>query len=210
MDMIINASLIRNERLKRAWSQEHLAQVSGLGLRTVQRIESGAPASLETVKALAAVLELPVSTLIENTLPAKTPSLSPLDLFKPWRTFIAGCTATLIALGSLFSMQGAVADGIEMDIVITLNGEQISKSRGRGESGRSTVISINELLKIILVPTIKDDRAVLVATEIDLFADGEFKSFGKPAILVENGKPARMRITNEGSEFQLDLIATIE
>ena len=46
---------IRNERLKRAWSQEQLAQVSGLGLRTVQRIENGGKASLETIKALAHV-----------------------------------------------------------------------------------------------------------------------------------------------------------
>lgn len=51
--MFVNAQLIRNKRLKRAWSQEHLAQTTGLGLRTVQRIESDGNASLETVKALA-------------------------------------------------------------------------------------------------------------------------------------------------------------
>ena len=41
MDMQVDAQLIRSERLKRAWSQEQLAQVTGLGLRTVQRIENG-------------------------------------------------------------------------------------------------------------------------------------------------------------------------
>ena len=44
---------IRLERMKRSWTQEHLAEVSGLSTRTVQRLESGADASPETVRLLA-------------------------------------------------------------------------------------------------------------------------------------------------------------
>ena len=33
MEMKVDATLIRSEREKRAWSQEHLAEVAGLGLR---------------------------------------------------------------------------------------------------------------------------------------------------------------------------------
>ncbi len=44
---------IRLERMKRSWTQEHLAEVSGLSTRTVQRLESGAEASPETVRLLA-------------------------------------------------------------------------------------------------------------------------------------------------------------
>ncbi len=44
MDMQIDSWKIRFERERRAWSQEHLAAVSGLSLRTVQRVESsGSP-----------------------------------------------------------------------------------------------------------------------------------------------------------------------
>jgi len=55
--------LIQKLRLKRGWSQQHLADASGLSARTIQRLEAGAPASLETLKSLAAVFEVDVQTL---------------------------------------------------------------------------------------------------------------------------------------------------
>ena len=44
-------------RLERHWSQEQLAEMSGLSIRTIQRIENGENAGLESLKALAAVFE---------------------------------------------------------------------------------------------------------------------------------------------------------
>jgi transcriptional regulator with XRE-family HTH domain len=55
--------LIQKLRLKRGWSQQQLADASGLSVRTIQRIETGHPASVETVKSLAAVFEIDFSTL---------------------------------------------------------------------------------------------------------------------------------------------------
>jgi transcriptional regulator with XRE-family HTH domain len=54
---------VQKLRLKRGWSQQQLADASGLSVRTVQRIESGMPASTETLKSLAAVFEVDFSTL---------------------------------------------------------------------------------------------------------------------------------------------------
>ena len=56
--MKINAALILEHRLKRAWSQDELAIVAGLSIRTIQRVEKEAIASLQTRKALAAALEI--------------------------------------------------------------------------------------------------------------------------------------------------------
>ncbi|WP_077999852.1 helix-turn-helix domain-containing protein [Edwardsiella tarda] len=53
----------RARRLARAWSQEQLAEMSGLSTRTVQRIENGEQPSLETLSALAAVFEVSVAEL---------------------------------------------------------------------------------------------------------------------------------------------------
>ena len=39
MDVQVDPNLIRSEREKRAWSQEHLAAAAGIGARTIQRIE---------------------------------------------------------------------------------------------------------------------------------------------------------------------------
>lgn len=59
--------LVRKLRIEKGWSQETLAQVSGLSVRTIQRIERGGKASLETLGALAAVLEVDISTLATET-----------------------------------------------------------------------------------------------------------------------------------------------
>ena len=56
--MKVNAELIIKLRKERSWSQDEFAIASGLNLRTIQRIESYASASLQTKKALAAALEI--------------------------------------------------------------------------------------------------------------------------------------------------------
>lgn len=54
---------VQKFRLKHGWSQQQLADASGLSVRTVQRIEAGYPASTESLKSLAAVFEVDFSTL---------------------------------------------------------------------------------------------------------------------------------------------------
>lgn len=58
--------IVRKLRLKRAWSQEQLAQFSGLNVRTIQRIERGQKAGLESLKSLAAVFEIELEDLQEE------------------------------------------------------------------------------------------------------------------------------------------------
>ncbi|MEM9572859.1 MAG: helix-turn-helix domain-containing protein [Pseudomonadota bacterium] len=54
---------IKRWREERRWSQEHLADLAGLGLRTIQRVENGEPASDESLKALAAAYNVDVMAL---------------------------------------------------------------------------------------------------------------------------------------------------
>jgi len=69
---------VQKLRLKHGWSQQQLADASGLSVRTVQRIEAGEPASTESLKSLAAVFEVDFSTL--NPEPAmNTTSLNPTE-----------------------------------------------------------------------------------------------------------------------------------
>ncbi len=63
MQMKPNAEKIKRWREERLWSQEHLADLAGLGLRTVQRIENGDSASHDSVMALAAAFNVDVSAL---------------------------------------------------------------------------------------------------------------------------------------------------
>ncbi|MEN5280003.1 helix-turn-helix domain-containing protein [Serratia marcescens] len=64
---------IRPLRLEKGWSQEQLATIAGLSTRTVQRIENGEQASLETLTAIAAALGVQVSDLTSPP-QAETPS----------------------------------------------------------------------------------------------------------------------------------------
>ncbi|RYZ88609.1 MAG: helix-turn-helix domain-containing protein [Moraxellaceae bacterium] len=55
--------MVKQFRLERGWSQEQLARLSGLNIRTIQRVESGNKAGLETLKALAAVFNVSIQQL---------------------------------------------------------------------------------------------------------------------------------------------------
>ena len=59
--------ILKQLRIGRHLSQEQLAQMSGLNVRTIQRVESGQTASLETLKCLAAALEVDIETLNRET-----------------------------------------------------------------------------------------------------------------------------------------------
>ncbi|MBP6878062.1 MAG: 2TM domain-containing protein [Phenylobacterium sp.] len=69
--------LIQKLRLQRGWSQEQLAEVSGLSVRTIQRLERGQPGSLESMKALAAVFETDLDRLKEPTMDNPSPDIRP-------------------------------------------------------------------------------------------------------------------------------------
>lgn len=59
--------IVKKLRLQKGWSQDQLSQLSGLSVRTIQRIESGQKAGLESLKSLAAVFETSVSNLQEES-----------------------------------------------------------------------------------------------------------------------------------------------
>lgn len=79
--MELNTVTLKNQRDNRAWSQTQLAEVSGLSLRTIQRIEKSGIASPESVKSLAAVYECAVTDLI-----AKDPYLKSVGKFSFMKT----------------------------------------------------------------------------------------------------------------------------
>ena len=58
--------LVQKLRLQRGWPQQQLAELSGLNIRTIQRIEKGQEPSVESLKSLAAVFNVDFSTLKEQ------------------------------------------------------------------------------------------------------------------------------------------------
>ncbi len=63
MSFKTDTAKIKRWREERHWSQEHLAELAGVGLRTLQRIENGQQASAETLKALANAFQVDAMAL---------------------------------------------------------------------------------------------------------------------------------------------------
>ncbi len=69
--------LIQKLRLQRGWSQEQLAELSGLSVRTIQRLERGQSASAESLKAVASVFEIDFSQLKDPVMDTPNPASAP-------------------------------------------------------------------------------------------------------------------------------------
>ena len=66
MQLKINANKLKQLRESRCWSQQQLAEMSGLSLRTVQRIEAKSVASKESIKCLGAVFDIGITDLFAD------------------------------------------------------------------------------------------------------------------------------------------------
>ena len=62
----MNTTRIIELRQAQGWTQERLATESGVGVRTVQRLEAGEDASLETLSLVAEALRVPVRDLFST------------------------------------------------------------------------------------------------------------------------------------------------
>lgn len=62
--MKIDSYKVKTLRLSKNWSQEQLSEISGLSLRTIQRIENGSNISIESLKVLAMALGVDPSELM--------------------------------------------------------------------------------------------------------------------------------------------------
>ncbi|MFZ5759370.1 MAG: 2TM domain-containing protein [Thermodesulfobacteriota bacterium] len=99
--------IIRKLRLERGWSQEQLAEISGLSVRTVQRIEGGQKPSLESRKALAAVFDIEVAQLTmeaDMTDHSQVTAARPVRHGRERKTFTTHLAVYLIVIGSLVAI----------------------------------------------------------------------------------------------------------
>lgn len=65
--MDLNSTKIREIRTSKGWTQQQLAEISDLSLRTIQRVEVQGLGSLETSKSLAAAFEVERDQLLTAT-----------------------------------------------------------------------------------------------------------------------------------------------
>jgi len=66
MEMELNKDKLKQLRESKAWSQSHLAEVAGVSLRTIQRVEKNGMASPESVKAICASYGIKAGDILKN------------------------------------------------------------------------------------------------------------------------------------------------
>ncbi|MCL1050049.1 helix-turn-helix domain-containing protein [Shewanella abyssi] len=98
--MDISATTVKDLRLSRGWTQQHLADACDISLRTVQRIEKDGSASNETLLGLCAVFEIEQKTLVVIPTPShqqmQQVSLRAQTLTLAFATVCGGCIGALI------------------------------------------------------------------------------------------------------------------
>jgi transcriptional regulator with XRE-family HTH domain len=150
--------IVRKLRLQRGWTQEHLAELTGLSVRSIQRLERGQTGSLESMNALAAVFEVdrslfkPGDKTMPNTSPITADEESAIQYVKGVKEFYShalmyllfvvvfgvafGFKHPLILWGSIGWGIGLMVHGLNVFEVINFLGpnwekKQIEKRLGR-------------------------------------------------------------------------------
>ena len=184
MDMQWDASQIRTERERRAWSQEHLAEVSGLSVRTVQRVETSGAASFDTARALAAVLE----TSVQRGRFARPRYLA--------------MAASLAAAISLLFVRSAHAGDVLLDVGVSLADAKLGQHQLIAPEGKSAQIKLDGQIRLFINPIVTQDGTILLSMRIEEPAGNGWKEFAEPRMLVVNGNEATVKVTSsKGSEF---------
>ncbi|WP_064609879.1 2TM domain-containing protein [Photobacterium sp. J15] len=98
---------LRKLRLSKAWSQEQLAEMTGLSVRTIQRIERGQKASFDSLKSLAAVFDVHVNELQEvdcsmDTNTNQKDELAVVEYVRDLKGFYSHLTNYLVVIFILF------------------------------------------------------------------------------------------------------------
>ncbi|MEK0158869.1 helix-turn-helix transcriptional regulator [Pseudoalteromonas piscicida] len=191
MEMQINKQLIKLKRVERAWSQSELARVSGLSLRTIQRIEKSGAASLESIKALAAVYELNVMEIQHQ------PKSKGTKLKRKAAAFLAG---TAVMAASIFTLT-ASAKPVMVDLMLTSQGQTLADVQVLNEEGAFSEFVFSDKLKIRLTSTVEQENQVKIVTEIySLSTEGQVL-VASPSVTVQHQKQAEVHF----DDYQLVL-----
>lgn len=185
--MKVDPSLIKAEREKRAWSQEQLARVSGLGLRTIQRIEKAGAASFESAKALAAVFEVDVATLHADEL-----GTAKVKAALPGRPLLGAAAVLLTGSGGLFVTASEYAEIAFRETSLALNAPpMIDASAGAAPTNP------NDDLCVVLVPKVEPDGTVRLGAQLFALERDRWVLVSEPKLVTADGREAEIRLADD-------------
>lgn len=214
MDMKVDRSYIKAQRERRAWSQEHLAEVAGLGLRTIQRIEKTGNASYESARSLAAVFEIAVAELrvtqpVHVPVPVPTPARTSL---RP----VLGVLGALVAGGALLSTTSSfAADKVLMDLTLAVDSPDEPRALATQvlvDDG-TLVPDVNDLrlgdLRFSVVPRVQSPNRILLEVSIYERRGDEEVIVSQPQLITLTGDTAEVVIGDDTRTVRLAVTAQV-
>lgn len=187
MDMQLNKEQLRREREIRAWSQSHLAEVAGLSMRTVQRIENSGSASLESAKAIAAAFD----TQVEALLPAEAEIPKRKSITKRLSLLVAILSSGLLAF-SWWSH--AYAEQVMVDVAISSGDKSLASAHLLNEIGEPSEMKVDDVLKVKVISTKQNDGNIFVDAQVYFYNGKSFELHSNPRLLVANNQSAAVTI----------------
>jgi len=196
MDIELNTEKLREARRRRAWSQEHLAAVSDLGLRTVQRVEQTGKASFESARSLAAALELEVEQL----------RAQPLRAPRRRRPIVATLGAALAAALGFALTTSSVAEPLLLDFDVArsdqASGDEV-RHVGRIETRKDSVteVEVEGHLKLVVIPTVEPDGRIRLSSKLYELRDSDYVLLAKPELTTDLEKEAAIVFGVDGGKL---------
>ena len=212
MDMKIDSSYIKAQRARRAWSQEHLAEVTGLGLRTIQRIEKTGAASYESARSLAAVFEIDVAEL----------RVAPPVVVEPKRVSLSlrqvlAVVGALVTGGALLVTPATFAsDKVLMDLNVAVDSktdeDQALATKVVVDDGK-LVPEVNDLklgdLRFSIVPRVQAPDRILLEVSIYERRGDEEVVVSEPRLIALRGESAEVVIDQDARTVRLAITAEV-
>ena len=212
MDMRVDSSYIKAQRARRAWSQEHLAEVSGLGLRTIQRIEKTGAASYESARSLAAVFEIDVAELRVKEPAAVEPRRISVSL-RP----VLGVVGALVTGGALLiTTQSFAADQVLMDVSVAIDSStdeaHALTTQVVVEDG-ALVPEVNDLklgdLRFSIVPRVQTPDRVMLEVSIYERRGDEEVVVSQPRLISLSGEATEIVVGDDARTLRLAIKAQV-
>jgi transcriptional regulator with XRE-family HTH domain len=192
MDMKINSEVLRQQRERRAWTQSQLADVAGLSMRTVQRIERSGSSAKESAMALASALDLELTDLLIQ--PTLTNRLTPY--LHRWG--VAGTLAALLIALGWWSTASAEQVMISLSVKAESGARTLGDLQFLNELGRPSEVKFDQQFRL-MVTAKREAQHLLVSTEVYDFIDGEYQLISTPAILVADNEQAAIHLNTQSS-----------
>ena len=212
MDMKVDPTYIKAQRVRRAWSQEHLAEVSGLGLRTIQRIEKTGAASYESARSLAAVFEMDVAELRV----AEPAVVEPRRISVSLRP-VLGVVGALVTGGALLiTTQSFAADQVLMDVSVAIDSstdEARTLARQVVVEDGTLVPEVNDLklgdLRFSIVPRVQTPDRVMLEVSIYERRGGEEVVVSQPRLIALSGEATEIVVDSDARTLRLAIKARV-